>query len=93
MNMAFGICRIVAINFVVLYVAALFLFLIGTFGWFGQDTDPLSGVFLVPLGLPWNRLLILDLPDAVLPWIGLAAPLLNLAILAALCRAVRGNRS
>ncbi len=92
MTMAFGICKSLAIIFAVLYVAALFLFLVGAFGWFGQDTDPLSGVFLVPLGLPWNRLLFLDLPDAVLPWIGLAAPLLNLVILAALCGAIRGNR-
>ena len=30
------------------------LLLIGIFGWFGQEKDPLSGVFLLPLGLPWN---------------------------------------
>ena len=29
------------------------LLLIGTFGLFGQEKDPLSAVFLIPLGLPW----------------------------------------
>lgn len=42
--------------FVGLYGAALLLFLIGTFGWFGQDQDPLAGVFLLPLALPWSML-------------------------------------
>lgn len=65
--------------FVVLYVAAVLLFLIGTFGWFGQETDPLSGVFLMPLGLPWN--LIADrigLPGLL---VGVLSPLFNVAIL------------
>ncbi|MBX7492284.1 hypothetical protein K3163_03575 [Qipengyuania sp. 1NDW9] len=44
------------IVFVVLYALALFLLAVGTFGWFGQEQDPLSGVFLMPLGLPWNIL-------------------------------------
>ena len=43
--------------FVFLYVAALALLAIGTTGAFGQERDPLSGVFLLPLGLPWNLLL------------------------------------
>ncbi len=37
-----------------LYAIALLLLLIGTFGWFGQEKDPLSAAFLLPLGLPWN---------------------------------------
>jgi hypothetical protein len=40
--------------FLLLYAAAFALFMVGTFGWFGQDQDPLSGVFLILLGLPWN---------------------------------------
>lgn len=39
-----------------LYAIALLLLLIGTFGWFGQEEDPLSAMFLLPLGLPWNVL-------------------------------------
>ncbi|RVQ65808.1 hypothetical protein EKN06_12845 [Croceicoccus ponticola] len=40
--------------FASLYALAMTLFLISLFGWFGQDQDPLSAVFLLPLGLPWN---------------------------------------
>jgi hypothetical protein len=79
------LCRIVVYGFAGLYLIAIILFLIGTFGLFGQDRDPLSGVFLMPLGLPWNRFLGAA-PEALLPWIGALAPLVNLGILAALCR-------
>ena len=89
--MAHGICRTVLILFVLLYLAAVFLFLVGTFGWFGQERDPLSGVFLLPLGLPWNRLAD-GLPDSLLPWVAIVAPLLNIALLSALCsRTKRGG--
>lgn len=67
------------IIFVVLYVLAVFLLLVGTYGWFGQEQDPLSGVFLLPLGLPWN--LIGDkigLPGLA---VGLLSPAINAAIL------------
>lgn len=69
----------VFIIFVVLYGAALLLLLVGAFGWFGQEWDPLSGVFLMPLGLPWN--LIADrigLPGVA---VGVLSPLINAAIL------------
>ena len=75
----------------VLYLVALTLLLIGTFGLFGQERDPLSGVFLIPLGLPW--VFWLDwASDAVRPWLAAAAPLLNLLILSALCRMARRDR-
>ncbi len=63
----------------VLYLIALFLWAIGTFGWLGQEKDPLSGVFLIPLGLPWNRL---GVGTASV----LIAPLLNIAILEGMSR-------
>lgn len=44
------------ILFLLLYAVALFLLSVGAFGWFAQEKDPLSGVFLMPLGLPWNML-------------------------------------
>ena len=65
--------------FVVLYIAALLLFLIGTFGWFGQETDPLSGVFLIPLGLPWN--LLADWLGLRGVLVGVLTPLINGVIL------------
>lgn len=79
------LCKIIVIGFGVLYLLALGLLAIGTFGLFGQEPDPLAGVFVVPLGLPWNRL-AMGAPEALLPWIGALAPLVNLGILAALCR-------
>lgn len=67
------------------YLVALALLLIGTFGLFGQERDPLSGVFLIPLGLPWVSLLD-GVSDGLKPWLAVFAPALNLFILMALCR-------
>lgn len=81
-------CKFVAGLFALLYAAALFLFLVGTFGWFGSPRGPLAGIFLVPLGLPWS--LMLDwAPDRALPWLAAGSPALNLILLLALCRASR----
>ena len=68
------------------YLVALALLLIGTFGLFGQERDPLSGVFLIPLGLPWVSLLD-GVSDGFKPWLAVLAPAFNLFILMALCRA------
>ncbi len=78
------------LTLVLLYVLAFLLFLIGTFGWFGQPRDPLAGVFLIPLGLPWNQL-IDALPDPLRAWAAAGAPLVNIAILAGLCRLSQGR--
>jgi predicted membrane protein len=73
-----------------LYLVALALLLIGTFGLFGQERDPLAAVFLVPLGLPW--ILGVDvLPEALKLWAAIFAPLLNIAILTVLTH-VRESR-
>lgn len=69
----------------VLYLVALALLLIGKLGLFAQERDPLAGVFLMPLGLPWV-LWTGKFPDPWLPWLAVFAPLLNLAILSLLCR-------
>ena len=68
------------IAFGMLYVFALVFFLIGNFGLFGQDRDPLSGLFLIPLGLPWNRFVDM-FPERLWPWLAAASPLVTLAIL------------
>lgn len=78
-------CLIAVIVFAMLYLFALMILVIGTFGLFGAETDPLSGVFLAPLGLPWN-LLVDAFPRQLWPWLAAAAPLLNLLILGLLCR-------
>jgi hypothetical protein len=65
--------------FAILYGLAILLFLIGNFGLLGQEKDPLSGVFLMPLGLPWSMLGDrLGLPGLA---VGLLSPAINLGIL------------
>jgi hypothetical protein len=78
------ICRTMIVIFLLLYLLALSIFAIGTFGLFGQEQDPLSGVYLIPLGLPWNRFLE-SFSDGVKFWLALAAPALNLLILRVIC--------
>ena len=78
-------CRAAIITFCVAWYAALGLLLIGTFGWFGQENDPLSGVFLIPLGLPWNQPLG-HFPEGVTAWGAAVAPAANLLVLSLICR-------
>jgi hypothetical protein len=78
-------CRVLVWGFGLAYVAALLLLLVGTFGLFGSGRDPLAGVFLIPLGLPWI-LATGRLPDAIRPFVAALTPLINLAILVWLCR-------
>lgn len=86
------ICRWLIGVFAVAYVAALAIYLIAEFGLFGQPRDPLGGVFLIPLGLPWN-LLVDRAPEVLWPWLAAAAPAINLLLLAALCRGGRKRPS
>lgn len=82
-----GICKGVLIVFAIVWLIAIFLLLIGTFGWFGQEKDPLSGVFLLPLGLPWNQFMG-GLPEAARVWGVVLAPAINLVILRVVCALV-----
>jgi hypothetical protein len=77
-------CRIVVIGFSVLYALAAGLFIVGTFGLFGSPSGPLAGVFLVPLGLPWNRMLDI-FPEKLWPMLAILAPAVNLVILVLIC--------
>lgn len=81
------LCRIATIVFLVIYMLALAVFAIGTFGLLGAGPDPLSGVYLIPLGLPWN-LFVDRAPEALWPWLTAAAPALNIVIIAVACRLV-----
>ena len=76
-----------AVGYAVILVA---FYPVGTFGLFGQEQDPLAGIFLVPLGLPWN-LWLEPVSDSLKLWIGVLAPALNILILATLCRLARGG--
>lgn len=86
-----GVCRLFLVAFALLYAAALAVFLIGTFGWMGSEADPLAGAFLVPVGLPWNRMIGL-FPESFWPWLAAAAPFLNLALMTGFCRRL-GHRA
>ena len=86
------VCKVMAIGFLVLYVAALALLAIGTFGLFGAEKDALAGIFLMPLGLPWN-LMLDDAPDSMLPWLGTISPALNLVLILGICRVIGRRRS
>ena len=63
---------------------------IGHFGLFGSPRGPISGIFLIPLGVLW-----IYLSDALTPpewskiWVGLLSPLINLALLHSVCRIFR----
>ena len=83
-------CSVFVAGFGLVYLIALGLLLIGTFGLFGQEKDPLSGIFLLPLGLPWT-LLAGGLPDPVRPWAAGLAPALNLALAWYICRRLVGS--
>jgi hypothetical protein len=78
-------CRLVVIGFSVLYALAAGLLIVGTFGLFGSPSGPLAGVFLVPLGLPWNRMLD-AFPEPLWPMLAILAPAVNLVILVLICR-------
>ena len=64
---------------------AVIILIIAAFGLFGQEEDPLSGVFLLPLGLPWV-LWTHGLRDTFRPITAVLAPLINFVILNFLCR-------
>ncbi len=75
------LCRLLLVVFALFWAIAFFLLLVGTFGWFGQPLDPLSGVFLVFLGVPWSLA-----PISYGAVIGALLPGLNLVLLFLLCR-------
>ena len=78
-------CRVLLYALSGLYLLALALFVIGTFGLFGSDSGPLAGVFLMPLGLPWNMMLDI-FPEAALLWLAATSPLANLFLVWGACR-------
>lgn len=85
------LCRLFIGAMVVLWAFALFVLAVGTFGWFGQERDPLSGIFLIVLGQPWV-MAIDGLPEPLHPWAAALSPLINIALVAAICRALGRHR-
>lgn len=85
------VCRLTVVGLAVLYAFALAFLAVGTFGLFGNPPDALSGIYVILLGLPWN-LLLDGLPEAWAPWAAGLAPLVNIALVASLCRLARHRR-
>ncbi|MHA1128148.1 MAG: hypothetical protein ACTSRN_04240 [Alphaproteobacteria bacterium] len=81
-------CKIILWILIIAYIVALVLWAVGTFGLFGQETDPLSGIFLIPLGMPWNFLADY-IPESMRAYAGVVAPLINIGILSLICRVIR----
>lgn len=50
--MARLICKWFTAALLIIYILALAIGLISSFGWFGQDRDPLAWVFVIILRLP-----------------------------------------
>jgi hypothetical protein len=85
-------CSLVVIVFAILYALAFGLFIVGRFGLFGSPSGPLAGIFLMPLGLPWNRMLDI-FPEPLWPTLAILAPALNLVILVLICRWAASRRA
>lgn len=84
-------CRIVIWLFALAYLGATIVFAVGASGLFGVDRDPLAAVYLIPIGLPWN--LAVDwIPVSTQTTLAILAPAINLFLVAAACRWLRGAR-
>lgn len=86
------LCRGLLYVFGVLYLVAFALYLVGAFGLFGSTQGPLAGVFLVPLGLPWNLLIDRLFPEPLWPWMAALAPFVNLLLIWLICRLIHRKK-
>ena len=82
------LATILLIAYVAVSLLALFAIPASLYGWFGAESDPLSGIFALLLALPWS--LLLNLFDDVGTWgafaICAAGITLNVAIAVHLLR-------
>jgi hypothetical protein len=81
-------CRLLLVLFALAYALASVVFVLGWLGLSGVPRDPLAGVFLIPLGLPWNRLVDVA-PEPAWPWLAWLAPAVNLGLIALASRRLR----
>jgi hypothetical protein len=91
-------CNAIKWSFAAAYALALFLLAASTWGWLGAERDPLSGIFLIPLGMPWT--LFIGSAGGFDPFGGVSpavlamlAPAINLAILFSICSTLRRRHS
>ena len=91
-------CTAITWSVAAAYALALFLLAVGTWGWLGAERDPLSGIFLIPLGMPWTLFIgsvgKFDPFGGVSPAVlAMLAPAINLAILFSICSTLRRRHS
>ena len=91
-------CNAIKWSFAAAYALALFLLAVDTWGWLGAERDPLAGIFLIPLGMPWTLFIgsvgKFDPFGGVSPAVlAMLAPAINLAILFSICSTLRRRRS
>ena len=91
-------CNAIKWSFAAAYALALFLLAVDTWGWLGADRDPLSCIFLIPLGMPWTLFIgsvgKFDPFGGVSPAVlAMLAPAIYLAILFSICSTLRRRHS
>lgn len=91
-------CNAFKWSFAAAYALALFLLAVGTWEWLGAERDPLSGIFLITLGMPWTLFTgsvgEFDPFGGVSPAVlAMLAPAINLAILFSICSTLRRRRA
>lgn len=70
--------------FVALWMVSLALLAIGTYGWLGQEPDPLAGIFVILLGSPWVQLAAKTGLSG--PLVAILSPAITLMMLMGFCR-------
>lgn len=94
--MARRVCRVLIVVYLLFYLGALAVAIIGTRGLFGVEPDGLAAVYLLFAGMPWT-LALPALPLAVIPeglgqLLVAALPLINLVWLRWMCRKRRKRK-
>ena len=88
--MAGKVCRILIVVYLIFYLGALAVAIIGTRGLFGVEPDGLAAVYLLFAGMPWTLalpVLPLDvIPEALGQMLVAVLPVTNLIWLRWICR-------
>jgi len=77
-------CKLLIGLFAVLYGLALTILAIGMFGLFGQPFEPLAGIYVILMGMPWS-MAVFPAPEPLIPWLAALTPMVNLALIVWLC--------
>ena len=76
------VCRLILALYLLLYLAALYIAVVGSFGLLGHEPEALASVFLVFIALPWT---FLPGPIVIPQVLRALAPLLNAWLIHRVC--------